>query len=327
MRRREFITLLGGAAVAWPTAARAQDPPKPLIALPDLRSPVLMGNRLDQFRQGLKEMGYVEGDNVTIAYRWAENRMDRLPGLISDLVGLKPTLILAGGPPVATAAKAATSTIPILFLVAGDPVKMGLVASLARPGGNLTGINLFNAELTTKRLGMLREVLPHATRVAVLVNPDDAGNTAASLRDIEVANRALGFQLEIFRANSGSEIDTAFTTMVRQRQDALFVASSIYFTGQRVQLVQLAAFHRLPATYSQREFAEVGGLMSYGGDVGDAYRQLGVYAGRIIKGAKPQDLPVAQATKLELVINAKTAKMLDIAMPSTLLSIADEVIE
>jgi len=226
MRRREFITLLGGAAVAWPTAARAQDPPKPLIALPDLRSPVLMGNRLDQFRQGLKEMGYVEGDNVTIAYRWAENRMDRLPGLISDLVGLKPTLILAGGPPVATAAKAATSTIPILFLVAGDPVKMGLVASLARPGGNLTGINLFNAELTTKRLGMLREVLPHATRVAVLVNPDDAGNTAASLRDIEVANRALGFQLEIFRANSGSEIDTAFTTMVRQRQDALFVASS-----------------------------------------------------------------------------------------------------
>jgi putative ABC transport system substrate-binding protein len=326
MKRRAFITLFGGS-MAWPIAVHAQDFPKPVISLPDVRSPEAMGNRLGAFRQGLKELGYIEGDNVTIAYRWAENRMDRLPGLISDLVRLKPTLILAAGPPVAAAAKAATSAIPILFLVAGDPVKMGLVASLARPGGNLTGVNLFNAELTTKRLGMLREVLPHATRVAVLVNPDDAGNTAATLRDIEVANRALGFQLEIFRANSVGEIDNAFATMARQRQDALFVASSIFLTGQRVQLVQLAAFHRLPATYPQREYVEYGGLMSYGGDAGDAYRQLGVYAGRIIKGAKPEDLPVAQATKLELVINARTAKMLDIAVPSTLLSIADEVIE
>jgi putative ABC transport system substrate-binding protein len=299
----------------------------PVIGFLDVRSPEAIGVRLVAFRQGLKETGFVEGDNVTIAYRWAENRTERLPELAADLVRLKAAVITAVGPPAAFAAKAATTTIPSLFLVADDPVLFGLVANLGRPAGNLTGFNLFNSELAAKRLALLHELVPQAKRVAVLVDPVDAANTASTLRDIDPASRAIGFQIKIFNASSSREIDTAFEAIANERQDAVFVGASPFMSGQHVQLAQLAAFHRIPASYVQREFVEVGGLMSYGANIADAFRQLGVYAGRIIKGAKPADLPVVQATKFELVINAHTARMLGITVPPTLLSTADRVIE
>jgi putative ABC transport system substrate-binding protein len=299
----------------------------PVIGFLDVRSPEAMGDRLVAFRQGLKETGFVEGDNVTIAYRWAENRTERLPELATDLVRLKAAVIATGGPPAAFAAKAATTTIPSLFIVAEDPVRLGLVASLGRPAGNLTGINVFNLELAAKRLALLHELVPQAKRVAVLVDPADAANTASTLRDVDPASRAIGFQIKVFNANSSREIDAAFEAIANERQDALFVGTSTFLNGQHVQLAQLAAFHRIPASYALRESVEVGGLMSYGANIADAYRQLGVYAGRIIKGAKPADLPVVQATKFELVINARTARMLGITVPPTLLSTADRVIE
>ena len=298
-----------------------------MIGFLDVRSPEAMGDRLVAFRQGLKETGFVEGDNVTIAYRWAENRTERLPELAADLVRLKAAVITTAGPPAAFAAKAATTTIPSLFIVADDPVLLGLVASLGRPAGNLTGINLFNSELAAKRLALLHELVPQAKRVAVLVDPADAANTASTLRDIDPASRAIGFQIKIFNASSSREIDAAFEAIANERQDAVFVGASPFLNGQHVQLAQLAAFHRIPASYALRESVEVGGLMSYGANIADAYRQLGVYAGRIIKGAKPADLPVVQATKFELVINARTARMLGITVPPTLLSTADRVIE
>jgi putative ABC transport system substrate-binding protein len=326
VRRRDFISVMGGAA-AWPLAARAQQSTNPVIGFLDVRSPEAMGDRLVAFRQGLKETGFIEGDNVTIAYRWTENRTERLPEMAADLVRLKAAVIATAGPPAAFAAKAATTTIPILFVVAEDPVLLGLVTSLNRPAGNLTGINLFNTELTAKRLALLHELVPQAKRVAVLVDPTDAANTVSTLRDVDPASRALGFQIKVFNVSSSREIDAAFETIANELQDALFVGASTFLNGQHVQLAQLAAFHRIPASYALRESVEVGGLMSYGANIADAFRQLGVYAGHIIKGAKPADLPVVQATKLELVINARTARMLGIAVPQTLLSTADRVIE
>jgi ABC-type uncharacterized transport system substrate-binding protein len=298
-----------------------------VIGLLDSRSSDGMSDRLRAFRRGLKDEGYVEGENITIEYRFAENQIDRLPTLAADLVRRHVAVIATGGVSAAFAAKAVTATIPGLFLVAEDPVKLDLVASIARPGGNLTGVNLFNSELVAKRLELLRELVPRATRVAVLVNQADEVNTGSTLRDAETAARAMHLQIQVLNANTKREIDAAFESMVREKADAVFVGASPFLNGRRVQLVQLAAFHRLPATYSQREVAEIGGLMTYGANVGEAFRQLGVYAGRILKGAKPADLPVVQSSKFELVINAHTAQMLSLSVPDKLLVAADEVIE
>jgi ABC-type uncharacterized transport system substrate-binding protein len=327
MRRRELITLLGGVAV-WPLAAHAQQPAMPVIGFLDSRSPDALTDRLRGFRQGLKETGYVEGENVTIDYRWAEGTFDRLPVLATELVRRQVAVIAtSGGAAPAFAAKAATTTIPIVFLTGEDPVRRGLVASLARPGGNLTGINFVNLEVASKQLELLRELVPAAARVAVLVNPAHAMNAEITLRDVEVAARTMRLQIQILNASTSREIDAAFATFVRERPDALFVGGDPFFNSRRVQLSLLAMRHAVPATYSGREYAEVGGLMSYGSDITDAYRQMGVYAGRILKSAKPADLPVVQASKFELVINAQTARMLGLTVPPMLLARADEVIE
>jgi ABC-type uncharacterized transport system substrate-binding protein len=327
MRRREFITLIGGAAAGWPLAARAQQPVMPVIGLLDPRSPDAMADRLRAFRLGLKDVGYVEGENVTIIYRFAEDQYDRLPELAAELVGRRVTVIVASATSAAPAAKAATTTIPIAFIAAEDPVRLGLVTSLARPGGNLTGINFFSSELVAKRLDLLHELLPRAVRVAVLVNPADATNTASTLRDVEAAARVIGLQVEVLNASTSREINAAFENVGRDRPDALFVGGNPFLTARRIQVVQLAAFHRLPAVYGNRVFAEVGGLMTYGTNIMDALRQLGIYAGRILKGAKPADLPVVQSSKFDLVINAETARILGLAVPPMLLARADEVIE
>jgi putative ABC transport system substrate-binding protein len=328
MKRRELIGLLGGAAATWPLAARAQQRAMPVVGFLDSRSPDALTNRLRGFRQGLKDTGYVEGENVAIVYRWAENQRDRLPVLAAELVSRQVAVIIAsGGHAVAFAAKAATTTIPIVFLAAEDPVKLGLVASLARPGGNLTGINFFNSELVAKRLALLRELVPAATRVAVLVNPANAVNSETTVRDVEPAARTMGIQIQVVRASTSREIDAAFATFVRERPDALYVANDAFLDARRLQLAMLAGRHGIPAIYSGREHAESGGLISYGSDITDAYRQVGVYAGRILKGAKPADLPVVQASKFELIINHQTARMLGLTVPATLLAIADEVIE
>ena len=284
-------------------------------------------DRLRGFRQGLKDSGYVEGENVAIEYRWAEGQFDRLPALATDLVRRRVAVIAAMSNLAALAAKAATTTIPIVFIATEDPVKLGLVASLARPGGNATGINFYSGELTAKRLELLRELVPAATRVAVLVNPTNALTTESTLRDVQSAARAMGLQIQVVNASTSREINAAFATFVRERPDALFVGLDAFLNNRRAQLVNLAARHTLPATFSNRDFAEIGGLMSYGSDIADAYRQVGVYAGRILKGAKPADLPVVQASKFELVINAETARMLGLTVPPTLLAAADEVIE
>jgi putative tryptophan/tyrosine transport system substrate-binding protein len=328
MGRREFVALLGGAAAAWPLVARAQQPAMPVIGYLDPRSPHTIADQLRAFRQGLKDSGYVEGENVAIEYRWAEGQFDLLPALAAELVRRRVAVIATnGGPTAAFAAKAATTTIPIVFSVAEDPVRLGLVASLARPGGNLTGVNLVLGELTAKRLGLLRELVPGAARVAVLVNPTNSTNAETTLRDVEPAARAVGLQIQLLKASTSQEIEAAFASFVRERPDALFVGHDTFLTSRRVQLVHLATRHAVPATYALRDFAEVGGLMSYGVNIPDAVRQLGVYAGRILKDAKPADLPVVQSSKFELVINAVTARMLGLTVPPSLLSVADEVIE
>ena len=326
MRRREFITLLGAAA-AWPLVARGQQPAVPVIGLLDPRSADAFAEGVRAFRQGLKDAGFVERENVAIEYRWADDQIDRLTELATELVRRQVAVIVTtGGAASALAAKAATTTIPILFNTAEDPVRLGLVASLARPGGNLTGTNFFSGELAAKQLALLRELVPAAARVAVLVNP--TGPTVeTTLRDLDPAAHAMGLQVKKLNASTSSEIDRAFETLGRERLDALFVGADPFFVSRRVQMVQMAARHMIPATYALREFAEIGGLMSYGSSIADARRQLGVYSGRILKGAKPADLPVVQSSKLELVINHQTARMLGLTVPDKLLAAADEVIE
>jgi ABC-type uncharacterized transport system substrate-binding protein len=327
MKRREFITLLGGAVVAWPLAARAQQPAVPVIGFLNPTSPDAFADRLRAFRQGLKDTGYVEGENVAIVYRWAEDQLDRLPALAADLVRRQVAVIATVATASTFAAKAATTSIPIIFSITEDPVKLGLVATLARPGGNATGINILSGELVAKRLELLRELVPSAARVAVLVNPTNAANTETTLRDVELAARTIGLQIQVLNASTSREIDAAFAALARERPDALLVGSDLLFTTRRVQMSLQAMRHAIPATYSAREPVEAGGLMSYGSNLTDALRQLGVYTGRILKGAKPADLPVVQASKFELVINAQTARMLGLTVPDKLLVAADEVIE
>ena len=328
MRRREFITLLGGAAVAWPLAARAQQTAMPVIGFVNPQSPDGHAGRLRGLRQGLKDTGFVEGENVAIEYRWAEGQFDRLAALAAELVRREVAVIIeTGGISSAKAAKAATTTIPIVFLAAEDPVRVGLVASLARPGGNLTGINFLNTELAAKRLEILRELVPGLARVAVLVNPANAMNAETTLRGAEAAGDAMGLQIQALNASTSREINVVFANLARQRPDALFVGGDAFFNSRCVQLVNLASRHALPATYADRLLPEAGGLMSYGSDIVDAWRQVGVYAGRILKGAKPAALPVVQASKFELVINAQTALMLGLTVPEKLIATADEVIE
>src|SRR5262245_28882944 len=325
MRRREFITLLGASAAAWPFAARAQQAAMPVIGL---LTPVSTNeDQLRGFRQGLKQAGFVEGENVSVLYRSAENEMDRLPVLADDLARRRVAVIAATGPPAAFAAKAATATIPILFITGEDPVRLGLVASLARPGGNLTGMNIFAVELMTKRLQLMREVVPAATRVAVLVDPTNKTNTETTLEEAESAARTMGLQIRVLNASNGREIGTAFAAFERERPDALFVSLGPLYTARRVQLATLAARHMIPIASANRQITEAGGLMSYGTNIPEAFRQVGVYAGRILKGEKPAELPVVQATKFELVINAETARILGLTVPPSLLAIADEVIE
>jgi putative ABC transport system substrate-binding protein len=332
MKRREFITLLGGgAAAAWPLTARAaQQRAMPVIGFLGATAPANDTEifNLRAFRQGLKDTGYVEGENVAIEYRYAENQHERLPALADDLVRRRVAVIATvHGPSVAYVAKAATQTIPIVFAVAEDPVKLGLVASLARPGGNLTGVNIVSAELVAKRLELWRDLVPAAARVAVLINPANPAFAETTLREIEPAARALGLQIQVLKADTSREIDVAFASLAHERPDGLFVSSSPFFTSRRIQMVQLAARHAIPATYSGRHYVEVGGLMSYGSNVADAWHQLGSYVGRVLKGAKPAELPVVQASKLELVINHQTARMLGLDVPPTLIAHAAEVIE
>jgi putative ABC transport system substrate-binding protein len=327
MRRREIITLIGGAAVAWPLATRAQQPAMRVIGFLDSQTPGPYADvLLHGFRRGLKETGYVEGDNVTIEYRYAENQFDRLPELADDLVRRGVAVIVTAAPSAALVAKAATTTIPIVFGLGDDPVKIGLVASLARPGGNLTGINFLSRELAAKRLALLHEMVPSAIRVAVLVDPAFP-LTEGVVQDIVTAAPTMGLQIQVLNVSTSHEINTAFATFVREPPDALFVGLGPFLSNRRVQLVHLATRHAIPAVYASRQYTEVGGLMNYGPNIVDAYRQMGVYTGRILKGAKPADLPVVQATTFELVINAETARLLGLAVPPALLARADEVIE
>jgi putative ABC transport system substrate-binding protein len=328
IERRKFLATLGGAAATWPLAARGQQPAMPVIGFLDSRSPDVVLERLRGFRQGLKDNGFVEGDNVTIVYRWAENQFNRLPELAAELVRRQVVVIAVTGPPAAAfTAKAATTTIPIVFISGEDPVRLGLVTSLARPDGNLTGVNFLNIELVAKQLELLRELVPRAARVALFINPANPTTTESTVREAELAARTMGLQIQVLRASTSGERDAAFATFSGERPDALFVPVDAFFSSRRVQLVQLAAHHRVPAIYTQREFSEIGGLMSYGSNVVDAFRQIGVYTGRILKGAKPADLPVVQASKFELVINQQTARMQGLTVPDKLLVAADEVIE
>ena len=290
MRRRKLIAMLGGAAAAWPLAARAQQPALPVVGFLDNRSSDGMASRLAAFHKGLKEVGLVEGENVTIVYRWAEDRLDRLPEMASELARQATVIVTTGGPPAAFAAKAATTTVPIVFLVGEDPTRLGLVTSIARPSGNLTGINMLANELEAKRLQLLHQLVPQAQRVAVLVNPNSVINAETTLRDVEPAARTIGLQLQVLKASTAREIEEAFAWSEGQRPDALFVAATAFLNIRRVQLVQLAAFHRLAATFGQREAAEAGALMSYGPSILEGYRQWGIYAGRVLKGAKPGEL-------------------------------------
>jgi putative tryptophan/tyrosine transport system substrate-binding protein len=327
MRRREFIAGLGGAA-AWPLAARAQQPAMPVVGFVNARSADVSADRVRAFGKGLGETGYVDNENVTVEYHWLDGHYDRVPALVADFVRRRVAVIAApGGTNVALAAKAATATIPIVFGVGGDPVQLGLVASLARPGGNATGINFFAREVSAKRLALLHQLVPKAVRVAVLVNPANVIAAENTLREVQEAARIIGLQQQVFNASTNREIDAVFAALERERPDALFVGPDQFFASRGVQLANLAARNRLPAAYAERETAAAGGLMSYGADIADSYRQIGVYTGSILKGAKPADLPVVQSTKFEFVINLQTARLLGIEVPETLLATADEVIE
>ena len=324
--RREFITLLGGAAAVWPIAASAQQRAMPVIGFLGAASSAPSAHQVAAFGQGLDEAGYVEGRNVTIEYRWAEGQYDRLPAMAADLVHRQVAAIVAVAIPAAIAAKAATATIPIVFNVTGDPVSLGLVAGLARPDSNATGVNNFIAELGAKQLGLLRELLPTAARIGLLVNPTNT-NVEGVTRDVMAAAATLGVQIDVVQASDSREIEAAFATLVGNKTNALLIGSDAFFISRRVQLATLTTRHAIPAVQNLRGFAEVGGLMSYGTSQTEAFRQLGLYTGRILKGAKPADLPVVQSTKFEFVINLPTARALGLEVPSSLLARADEVIE
>jgi putative tryptophan/tyrosine transport system substrate-binding protein len=328
MKRRRFITLLGSAAVAWPLAARAQQPAMPVIGFLNSRTPDDTAHLVAAFRRGLSETGYVEGRNVTVEYRWGFGQYDRLPALAAELAR-PPVAVLAssGGDPAILAAKAATSTIPIVF-VGGDPVQMGLAASFNRPGGNVTGISTLSYTLVAKRLGLLHELVSQAAAIAMRVNPADRGGSGAQqTRELQEATRTIGLQIHVLQASTDSEIDTAFESMAQGRIAALIIGSDPFYDTRRDKLVGLAARNAVPAMYQSREYAAAGGLISYGIDFSESYRQLGVYTGRILKGEKPADLPIVQSTKFELVINLKTARTLGLTIPPSVLAIADEVIE
>jgi putative tryptophan/tyrosine transport system substrate-binding protein len=325
-RRREFITLLGGATT-WPLAARAQQQTMPVVGFLHSSSPEPNANRVAAFRKGLSEASYVEGQNVVIEFRWAAGQDDRLPDLAADLIRRRVAVIATpASTQAALAAKAATTSIPIVFAVASDPVALGLVASLNRPGGNATGVSFLFAELVSKQLGMLRELVPAAKRFVALVGPN-ATITDAVIKDLQASASALGLPVEILRSGTAREIDAAFANLVQKPGGALWVSPDAFFTSRRAQIVTLAARHALPAIYYAREFAEIGGLMSYGANVANGYQLTGIYVGRVLKGEKPADLPVMQPTKFELVINLNTARAVGIAIPNTLLALADEVIE
>jgi putative ABC transport system substrate-binding protein len=326
MRRRKFIRLMSGAAVAWPLAARAQ-PAMPVIGFLSSTSPEAYAIRLRAFALGLKEEGYIEGQNVTIEYRWAGDQEDRLPMLAAELVQRRVTVIVAGGTPSSVAAKAATATIPIVFETASDPVTLGLVASLNRPGRNLTGLTNLNVEVGQKRLELLRELLPAATIIAVLVNPSAPAITEQFMRDLQAAAPALGMQVHVLYASTDHDLDTAFAALGQLRADALVIGPYLFFTSRREQLGALSLRHAVPAIYIYREFAAAGGLMSYGANEAETFRLVGIYTGKILKGANPADLPVQRSTKVELIINLKTAKSFGLTVPLSLLGRADEVIE
>jgi ABC-type uncharacterized transport system substrate-binding protein len=326
MRRREFITMLGGAAATWPLAARAEQPAIPLVGWLNAGSREGYGSSADLFSQRLKDAGYVEGQNVAIEYRFADNQYDRLPELLAELIQRRSAVIVANTTPSARAAKVATTTIPIVFAIAGDPVKLGLVAGLRQPGGNVTGVSLLVSELVPKRLEVLREAIPLATLIGFLVNPANP-NTASETRDILAAAESLRQEIFVVNAGSDADLEPAFASLVQRRVGALFVASDPFFNSRREPLVALSARHSIPTMYSWREFPVVGGLMSYGNSIEDAHRQVAHYVARILRGEKVFDLPVVQSTKVELVINLKTAKELGLTFPHTLLGRADEVIE
>jgi putative tryptophan/tyrosine transport system substrate-binding protein len=327
MQRREFITLLGGVAAAWPLAAQAQQPSMPVIGSLSSLAPGPAAHQVVAFRQGLSEIGFTEGVNVVIEYRWADGQYDRLPAMAADLAGRRVAVIVAsGGEPAALAAKAATSTIPIVFVIGGDPVKVGLVASLNRPGANITGVTLLTNSIEAKRLGLLRELVPNATTLAMLVNPTFP-TAETQVSDAQVAARTFGQQIHVLNVSNERDFDAVFASLAQLRADALLVSSDPFLNSRRDQIVARVAQQALPAIYEWREFAAAGGLMSYGTSLSATYRQVGVYTGRVLKGEKPSDMPVIQPTKFELVINLKTAKTLGLTLPSGVLSIADEVIE
>jgi putative tryptophan/tyrosine transport system substrate-binding protein len=327
MQRREFITFFGGAAVAWPLGARAQQPKMPVVGFIRDGSADASARLVAAFRKGLNETGYIEGQNVTVEYHWLEGQYDRLPALMADLVRRQIAVIATPGHLPSLAAKAATATIPIVFGVGGDPVQLGIVASLARPGGNATGINFFANEVATKRLRLLHDLVPKAVRIAVLLNPANAAVAETTLRDVREAAAQVGLQIRALNASTIGEIDAAFATFALERPDALFVAADAFFVSQRVQFATLTARDGIPAAYPVREVVAAGGLMSYGTDLADMFHQVGVYTGGILKGAKPAELPVLQSTKFDFAINLRTARALGIEVPPGLLAIADEVIE
>jgi putative ABC transport system substrate-binding protein len=328
MKRREFITLVGGATAAWPLAVRAQQAVKPVIGFLGSESPALSASLLPFFRQGLGDLGFVEGQNVAIDYRWAEGRNDRLPALAADLVRREVTVIAAPATtPGALAAKAATATIPIVIFTAGDPVALGLIASLNRPGGNVTGTTSLAGELAPKRLELLRELVPTAADMALLINPTNPALMASTMREAQAAASTLGVALHILEAGTEREFDSVFARLAQLRASGLVIAVDSFFTSRREQLAQLALRHRVPAIYQSRDFAKAGGVMSYGGSLADGFRLVGLYTGRILKGEKPADLPVQQITRIELIINFKAAKSLGLTVSPALLARADEVIE